>query len=188
MSGILFIVSGPSGVGKTVLCNKILEIFQQELRYSISATTRLPRAQEKDGQEYFFYSRQQFEEGVTNNLFAEWAMVHDNYYGTPKSFLDENLDRGQHILLNIDVQGALKIKKCYSNAVLIFILPPSLEVLKKRLKNRNIDSEEALKKRMRNARKELEFQREYTHSLVNDSLDDAVVQLANLVKQRISEN
>lgn len=179
-SGRLFIVSGPSGVGKTVLCNHLVERFRPHVVYSISATSRAPRGNEQDGQEYFFISRERFEQELAENLFAEWAVVHGNYYGTPKSFLDENRAAGRHVVLNIDVQGALSIRRQYSDAVLIFVLPPSIEELERRIRLRNRDSEDDLRKRLDNARAEMACRHEYTHSVVNDDLDLAKAELERI--------
>lgn len=171
--GHIFIVSGPSGVGKTVLCNYIVEKYQPDVVYSISTTSRAPRGGEKDGQEYNFCTTAQFEAEIKENAFAEWACVHGNYYGTPRKFLMDNVNAGRHVVLNIDVQGGMKIHQEYPEAVMIFILPPSFEELENRIRGRNTDSEEALKKRMVNARKEIECSKNYKHCLINDDLAQA---------------
>ena len=185
MPGFLFVVSGPSGVGKTVLCDEMLKRYSGELIYSISATSRKPRGTEKDGREYFFYSREQFEQALQKNQFAEWAMVHDNYYGTPKSFLNKNLEAGKHVLLNIDVQGAAKIRQAYPQAVLFFILPPSMEALEARLRKRNVDSDEVLQRRLANAKEEISHQKDYHHVLTNDDLNACVDNLAGTIDKYI---
>ena len=171
--GKLFVVSGPSGAGKTVLCSKMLERFQPRMVYSISATSRNPRGAEKDGAEYFFYSPERFEREIKDGCFAEWAKVHGNYYGTPRAFVDEKCRNGFHVLLNIDVQGALKIKVSYPDAVMVFIQPPSLQVLEERLRRRNMDSEESLRNRLANAKQEMECSDRYQHVLINDDLAKA---------------
>ena len=186
MTGVLVVISGPYGVGKTVLCTRLLEEFAESMVFSISATSRAPRGSEQEGQEYFFYTRQRFEEAIAQDCFAEWALVHDNYYGTPKSFVDSHLNHGRHLLLNIDVQGAQKIKACYPRAVLVFIAPPSLSALEERLRKRNSDSEEALQRRLENARLELAHRSVYTHTVVNDDLERAFLELAEFVRQRIT--
>lgn len=171
--GRLFVISGPSGAGKTVLCTKMMERFKPRMVYSISATSRKPRGTEKDGQEYFFYSSERFEREIKDGCFAEWAVVHGNYYGTPRAFVDDKCQNGFHVLLNIDVQGALKIKVAYPDAVMVFIQPPSLEILEERLRHRNMDSEESLRNRLANARKEMESRDRYQHILINDDLAQA---------------
>lgn len=183
MKGKLFVVSGPSGVGKTVLCSRMLEKFSPAMVYSISTTSRSPRGAEKEGQEYFFYSREQFEQAIKEDAFAEWAKVHDNYYGTPKRFIEEKTSGGLHVLLNIDVQGALKLRKVYPEAVLVFIMPPSLAVLEERLRKRNTDPEEVLQRRLANAREEMNHQKDYPHVLINDDLQDCSRQLSGIFRQ-----
>lgn len=178
--GMLFIISGPSGVGKTVLCNRMIERFPSMI-YSISATSRGPRGGERDGQEYFFYTPERFEAEIKEGLFAEWAVVHGNYYGTPRAFLDRQRDSGKHVLLNIDVQGAFKIRKVYPDAILVFIMPPSIESLENRLRKRNIDSEAVLQQRLKNAREEMAHSGEYDRVVVNDDLDVATESLALLL-------
>ncbi|GAB4279076.1 MAG: guanylate kinase [Candidatus Rifleibacteriota bacterium] len=178
--GFLFIVSGPSGVGKTVLCNEIVKQYAPRVVYSISATSRLPRGGEKNGQEYFFYSKEEFEQAIERGEFAEWANVHGNYYGTPKKFLEENLEAGKHVILNIDVQGAMKIRERYPDAVMIFIAPPSFEELEARIRNRNIDSEESLRYRLENAKNELSYINNYRYLIVNDNLQTAIKELSEI--------
>lgn len=171
--GYIFVVSGPSGVGKTVLCNYIVEKYKPNVVYSISTTSRAPRGGEKDGQEYNFCTASQFEEAINENAFAEWACVHGNYYGTPRKFLMDNVNAGRHVVLNIDVQGGMKIHKEYPEAIMVFILPPSFEELEHRIRGRNMDSEESLKKRMINARKEIDYSKQYKYCLINDDLEKA---------------
>ncbi|HNW34306.1 MAG TPA: guanylate kinase [Candidatus Ozemobacteraceae bacterium] len=179
--GMLFVISGPSGVGKTVLCNEMIDRFHPNMVYSISATSRAPRGGEKDGQEYFFYTPKRFEAEIARGCFAEWAVVHGNYYGTPRAFLDRQRDTGRHVLLNIDVQGAFKIRKAYPESVMIFIMPPSIESLEKRIRNRNMDTEDVLQQRLKNAREEISCRDQYDHILVNDDLSVAVDGLATIL-------
>ena len=178
--GYLFIVSGPSGVGKTVLCNEIVNKFSPNVVYSISTTSRAPRGGENNGQEYFFCSVQEFEKAIANNEFAEWAFVHGNYYGTPKKFLASNLDAGKHVILNIDVQGAMKIREEYPESVMVFILPPTFEELESRIRKRNMDSEHSLKHRLENARQELGYREQYHYAIVNDNLNEAIKELTEI--------
>lgn len=178
--GYLFIVSGPSGVGKTVLCNAIVEKFAPHVVYSISTTSRAPRGGETDGQEYNFCSAKDFEGAISRDEFAEWAFVHGNYYGTPRLFLTENLCAGRHVILNIDVQGAMKIRAEYPEAVMIFILPPTFEELESRIRKRNMDSENSLQHRLENARQELSYREHYKHAIVNDDLEDAKKELIRI--------
>lgn len=183
--GTMFIVSGPSGVGKTVLCNAIIDKHYPQLIYSISATSREPRGGEKNGQEYFFYTRKEFEEAIDRNDFAEWAFVHGNYYGTPLKFLEDTLNSGQNIVLNIDVQGALKIKQSYPQSVMIFIAPPSFGELENRIRKRNIDTETSLMYRLENAKQEMAYKEQYEHCIVNDDLQRAIKELDKIVSEKI---
>ena len=187
LRGSLFIVSGPSGVGKTVLCNEMVRRFAPTMIYSISATSRPPRGGEIDGQEYFFLTKDEFQRGIDQGRYAEWACVHGNFYGTPKSFLDQHLGQGRHVVLNIDVQGATRIQQEYPEAVLIFILPPSLEILEERLRARNRDTEEELCQRLENARAEIAGKGRYRHHLVNDDLGLVVQALGNIFRRYLEE-
>lgn len=183
--GMLFVISGPSGVGKTVLCNRMIERFRPNMVYSISATSRLPRGGETDGQEYFFYTAELFESEIKKDSFAEWAVVHGNYYGTPRAFLDSQRDAGKHVLLNIDVQGAFKIRKEYPESVLIFIMPPSIESLEDRIRKRNMDTEDVLKHRLKNALDEMACCNQYDRVIVNDDLGVATEGLATILSDLI---
>ncbi|PKL45103.1 MAG: guanylate kinase [Candidatus Riflebacteria bacterium HGW-Riflebacteria-1] len=178
--GYLFIVSGPSGVGKTVLCNAIVSKFAPDVVYSISTTSRAPRGGETNGQEYFFCTAEEFEKDIGRNEFAEWAFVHGNYYGTPRRFVTDNLDAGKHVILNIDVQGAMKIREAYPESIMIFILPPTFDALESRIRKRNMDSEHSLRHRLENARKELDYREHYKYTVINDNLDAAINELTDI--------
>lgn len=178
--GNLFIVSAPSGAGKSTLCSALREDFP-DLGYSISATTRNPRAYEKEGEDYYFLSEAEFKTRIEENRWAEWALVHDNYYGTPMEELDRLLQRGD-VLLDIDVQGALQIQERFPEAVTIFIMPPSLEELKRRLEKRGADCPEVIEKRVRNAKEEIAQKSRYRHVIVNDRLEQALAELIDLIK------
>lgn len=171
--GSLFVISAPSGAGKTTVCHRVLESIP-DLAYSISHTTRPPRYGEKDGVDYFFVSEDEFLCMRESGDFLEWALVHNNYYGTAKRQISDCLGSGKDILLDIDVQGARQVRDQLSEAILIFILPPSWEVLEERLRKRQSDDEEALKLRMSNARSEVRAVREYDYVIINDDLDEAV--------------
>jgi guanylate kinase len=178
--GRLFVVSAPSGAGKTTLCRAARKRLPQ-LVYSVSSTTRRPRQGEVDGQDYFFVSETQFREGIEHGLWAEWARVHDNYYGTSARFLDDHLQAGRDVLLDIDVQGARQILERYPEAVTIFIAPPSMAVLHKRLAERGLDSPEVIELRMKNARAEMDCRKMYRHVVVNDDLDAAIEQFVGVL-------
>lgn len=183
MSGILFIISAPSGSGKTTLTNELLRVVP-DLEFSISYTTRPPRGSEKHGREYFFVSREEFEEMMRRGEFLEHACVFGDYYGTARRFLDHARQLGKDLVLDIDVQGARQLKQKYPDAVSIFILPPSRKELEKRLRERShaehVDSE-AIRPRLLAARKEIENYPDYDYILVNERLDTSKDQLKAIV-------
>jgi len=171
--GILFVISGPSGCGKTTLGENLLSQSSNLVR-SISVTTRPPRKGEKNGREYFFVSKEKFKEMIKRDKFLEWANVFGYFYGTPRDFVIRNLKRGKDVVLIIDVQGAMQVKKKFPQAVFIFIAPPSLKVLRERLIKRGLDSSIEIEKRLRQAKIEMEYQKEYNYIIVNDKLDMAI--------------
>ena len=174
--GHLFIISAPSGAGKTTIAKAVLKQFT-DMCYSISYTTRKPRAGERDGVDYHFVSKQDFKKGINKDRWAEWAKVYGNYYGTSAEFIEKNLSSGCDILLDIDVQGTLQILKQYPDSVTIFILPPSLNALRKRLEMRGSDSQAVIEKRLENAKKEMAQKKMYRHTIVNDELSAAIDEL-----------
>ena len=174
--GHLFIISAPSGAGKTTIAKAVLKQFTN-MCYSISYTTRKPRAGERDGVDYHFVSKQDFKKGINKDRWAEWAEVYGNYYGTSAEFIEKNLSSGCDILLDIDVQGTLQILKQYPDSVTIFILPPSLNALRKRLEMRGSDSQAVIEKRLENAKKEMAQKKMYRHTIVNDELSAAIDEL-----------
>lgn len=178
--GKIFIISAPSGCGKTTLCRKLLRSDAGLVR-SISATTRPRRRGESRGNDYYFASKADFQKGMNRGRFLEWARTYGWYYGTPRRFVDRMLGRGRDVLLSIDVKGALKVKKIYPDAVLIFILPPSLRELKGRLKKRNADNRKEMEKRLKIVRRELSFAGKYDYAVVNDSIEKAVEKLKAIV-------
>jgi len=180
--GFLFIMSAPSGAGKSTLCHALLERFR-DLAYSISYTTRPPRSGELNGVDYHFIVKVEFEHGIACGRWAEWAQVHDHYYGTSAEFLDGELSVGRDILLDIDIQGTRQILHRYPDAVTIFILPPSLEALKSRLQSRGTDSPEVIAVRMQNAREEIAQKDLYRHIVTNDRLTVAVAELITIFEK-----
>jgi guanylate kinase len=176
----LFIISAPSGAGKTTLCQALLKKFPDFI-YSISYTTRPPRGNEKNGKDYFFIEKEAFEKKLKQDYWAEWATVHGYFYGTSREFLDYYLTRGRNILLDIDVQGTRQILENYPNSVTIFIMPPSLEILRIRLESRATDSIEVIERRLKDAEKEIEQRHIYRHIIVNDKLQETIDRLTNLV-------
>jgi guanylate kinase len=181
----VFIISAPSGSGKSTLVNKIREAVPN-LSFSISYTTRNARGRECDGKEYFFVSREQFEQMIQNNDFLEYANVFGNYYGTARRFLASAEEQGNDLLLDIDVQGAAQIKSKLPHAVSIFVLPPNREELERRLRERSQDSESVIQRRLADANREIENYGKYDYILVNDRLADSVDALkAILLSQRL---
>jgi guanylate kinase len=175
------VVSGPSGVGKTTLCHGLIE-HDPRLAFSISATTRSARSIEEHGKDYFFISREEFERMKATGEFAEWAQVHGQFYGTPKTWLDEQIDKGISILLDIDVQGGVQIMDAYPGSVSIFVIPPSFEVLEYRLRNRKSEAEEAVRQRLDTALEEMEYITKYGYIVVNDTVEAAVSKMLDIVK------
>ena len=174
--GLLIVVSGASGTGKGTVCKKILADLPA-VAYSISATTRAPRPDEVDGKEYYFISRDEFKAWIDDGKFLEFAEVYGNYYGTPLNKIEERLKCGEDILLEIDVQGALNVKRKMPEGIYIFLLPPSLEELKRRIEGRGTETPESLKRRLANAVAEIQIGREYDYAVVNDSVDNAAAQI-----------
>lgn len=177
--GLLFVVSGPSGTGKGTICSMILSDVNAEL--SVSMTTRNPRPGEVDGKSYNFVSKAEFESMIGEDGFLEYAQVYGNYYGTPKQDVLSKLEAGSDVILEIDVQGALQIKKRYPEAVLIFILPPSMAELRNRIKARGSETEDAIKLRMSEAMSEISHIEEYNYYIVNKSLGEAVARAKAVV-------
>ena len=171
--GLLIVVSGPSGAGKGTICKEIID-KRDDVFVSISATTRAPRNGEVHGVNYFFTEKESFEKKIESNEFLEYAQVFDNYYGTPKQYVIDMIDQGNNVLLEIDIQGALQIKKMYPAGVFIFIFPPSMKELKNRIVKRGSETEETLNKRFGMAIKEMEYVKDYDYYIINDNLDEAV--------------
>ena len=174
--GVLFVFSGPSGVGKGTLKAKLFEEFAGRIAYSVSATTRGPREGEVDGKDYFFISRQEFERRVQNNEFLEHAEFAGNCYGTPRAYVEKLLDSGMNVVLEIDVQGALQVMKSMPECVSVFILPPSFEELEHRLRGRGTETEEKVRERLETAKRELPYAPQYDYQIVNGGDIEAAYQ------------
>ena len=180
--GHLFILSAPSGAGKTTLRRAILDQFP-DLLYSVSYTTREPRYGEQNGVDYKFITKDEFKKGIAGNRWAEWAEVHGNYYGTAAEFLNTKLASGRDVLLDIDIKGTRKILRRYPKSITIFIMPPSLEVLRQRLEARGLDRPEVVALRLKNAKAEMAQKELYHHVIINDQLSNAVAQLVLIIKK-----
>ncbi len=180
-TGRLFILSAPSGGGKTTLCHAVRNRIS-DIRYSVSYTTRKPRSGEKNGIDYHFIDPRDFEMGIATNTWAEWAEVHGHYYGTSAETIDTELAAGHDLLLDIDVQGTLQIIKRYPDALTIFIMPPSLDELRSRLVSRGTDSQEEIARRLGIAGKEMAKKNIYRHVIINDDLPTAAEKLVSLIE------
>lgn len=178
--GQLFVVAAPSGAGKSSLVKALMELDAQ-VHPSISHTTRPPRGQEKHGREYYFVSPTEFDDMVRSHAFIEWANVHGQRYGTSKKTIEERISRGADVILEIDFQGAIQIRKLFSNAVLIFILPPSWEELRSRLERRGEDSPEVIELRLKNAKLEVAQAKAFDFVIINESFDRALFDLKAIV-------
>lgn len=178
--GLLLVVSGPSGAGKGTICNALREKFKN-IHYSISMTTRQPRVGEVDGRDYFFTTNDHFEDLLRQDAFLEHAKVYDHYYGTPKKSVFSHIDEGHHVMLEIDIQGAMQVKKKYPQGVFIYVVPPSKQVLEERLRGRHTDSDEVIAGRLSKAKEELEWIDQYAYIVVNDDLDKAIAEAEAIV-------
>jgi len=178
--GNLFVVAAPSGAGKSSLVKALMELDAQ-VRPSVSHTTRAPRGQEKHGREYFFVSAPEFDHMVASNSFLEWAHVHGQRYGTSRKAIEDRIAQGADVVLEIDFQGAIQIKQIFTNAVLIFILPPSWEELKSRLHNRGEDAPEIIDLRLQNAADEMAQAKEFDYVIINELFETALFDLKAIV-------
>lgn len=178
--GKIFVVCAPSGAGKSTLCTQIRKLTPS-LSYSVSYTTRAARKGEEDGSDYFFVTIEEFKKGIKEDQWAEWAKVHDNYYGTSKKYLEDALIKGLNILLEIDVQGAKQIKEKIPEAVSIFILPPSFDELRNRLEKRGTETKEVIEKRLKAAKGEIAQSKDFDYQVINDDFDTAAKELMDIM-------
>lgn len=189
--GLLIVVSGFAGTGKGTIMKKLLEQYSEQYALSVSMTTRAPRPGERDGIEYFFADKECFEAKIAQDGFVEHACYCGNYYGTPKDYVEEQLNAGKDVLLEIEIQGALQVKQKLPETVLVFVMPPSVQVLYERLKGRGTETEEVIRQRMLRAAEESQGIEQYDYILVNDDIDMCVEKLHQLLqseKQRAFRN
>ena len=179
--GILIVVSGFSGAGKGTLMKQLVHTYD-DYALSISMTTRSPRPGEEEGKEYFFVNRQEFEEKIAQNGLIEHACYCDNYYGTPRDYVEKQLEKGKDVILEIEIQGALEIKRKYPTALLLFVMPPSAAELRKRLEGRGTESPEVIAKRLKRAGEEAEGIEQYDFLVINDKLEECVQQMHELIR------
>ena len=187
--GVLLIVSGPAGTGKGTICNEIIKKYPDQYALSISATSRGPRHTEVDGREYFFKTREEFEEMIRNDQLLEYARYLDNYYGTPREWVEKRIEEGINVILEIDVQGGFQIKEIFPDTLLIFVMPPDMEELRNRLIKRGTETPEQIEKRIGRAEEEIKISENYDYVIVNEDVEKSVEMLHNIVqlnKERLS--
>lgn len=181
----LIVLSSPSGGGKTTVAQYLLKKYKQ-IKFSISATTRPQRHNEQDGKDYFFITKEEFEKKIKNNEFVEYEEIFDNYYGTLRNQIQKAIADGIFLIFDVDVKGAIALKKAFpKNTVLIFLVPPSIEELEKRLRKRATESNEELEKRLKRAKMEFEFQNEFDYVIINDKLNKTLATVDNIVSKMI---
>lgn len=178
--GVLVVISGFSGAGKGTIMKELVKRYQYHL--SISATTRQPRAGEIHGKDYYFHSRDEFQQMIDKGELIEWAEYVGNFYGTPRKYVEEQLNSGKDVLLEIEMQGGMLVKEQFPDALLLFVSPPSAETLKERLIGRDTETPEEIEKRLMRAVEEVKYMKDYDYIIVNDDLEDAVEKVNNLIK------
>lgn len=180
--GILVILSGFSGSGKGTIMNLLMSRYEENYALSISATTRKPRAGEQEGREYFFKTREEFEKMIEKNELIEYALYVENYYGTPKAYVEEQLEAGRDVILEIEIQGARKVKEMFPDTLLLFVTPPDADTLKKRLMGRGTDEESVVLARLSRAFEEASGVEDYDYLIINDELEDCVNEVHSIIQ------
>ena len=179
--GLLIVISAPSGAGKGTIINQMLE-KNKNLWLSISATSRPMRSNDIEGETYYFYTKEEFQQKIKEDYFLEYALYANNYYGTPKKYIQEHLDKGQDVILEIEIQGAMQIKKIIPEALFVFVMPPSLKELRQRLINRGTDSKEKILERFKIAYQEMNEVTKYNYVVINDDVENAVDKILAIIK------
>ncbi len=182
--GILAVVSGFSGAGKGTLMKSLLGTYPEQYALSISATTRQPRTGEEHGREYFFVSSEEFERMIREEALIEYACYVGNYYGTPRSYVEEQMEAGRDVILEIEIQGALKVKEKFPDTLLLFVTPPDAKELERRLRGRGTETDEVIRDRLKRAVEEADFMQQYDYLLVNDDLDTCVREMHELIQSQ----
>ena len=185
--GKLVVISAPSGAGKTSIAREILRL-NPSLSFSVSATTRTKRTEETNGKDYFFLTKDEFLRRVEAGEFVEWETIYGNYYGTLKAEVDRALEGGRHLLFDVDVKGGLSIKRQYPEALMVFIRPPSLEILQQRLRDRNTEDVNTLARRLERVPMELDLGNAFEHQVVNDKLPQAIAEVHRIVQKHLQES
>ncbi len=180
--GILIVVSGFSGAGKGTIMKALLDKYEETYALSVSATTRAPRPGEVEGREYFFRTVEEFEKMIAKEDLIEYAKYVDNYYGTPRTYVEEQLERGRDVILEIEIQGALKVKEKFPETLLLFVTPPSAAELKRRLEGRGTETPEVIASRMKRAREEAEYMDRYDYLIINDDLNECVEEMHQIIQ------
>ena len=186
MNKKLFVISGCSGVGKGTVINEFMGRNSDDFILSVSCTTRNPRPNETDGVNYFFISKEEFEQNIKDGKFLEYANFAGNYYGTKKKYIQQKMDEGYNVLLEIDTQGALQVKEKMPESILIFIAPPSVEELEHRLRGRHTEDEETIQKRLAQVKIELERSQKYDYTVINDNIERAVEEIERIVRGNVA--
>ena len=184
--GLLIVYSGPSGVGKSTILHEVLKDESLNLEFSVSMTTRLPREGEVDGKDYFFVSKETFEKAIEDDKFLEHARYVENYYGTPRDYVEQERNKGKNVILEIDVQGGLQVIEKCSDCISIFVMPPSIDELRNRLSGRGTEKEEVVNKRIDQARREIKQGSVYKYHVVNNEIETSIKEVSDILKKEMA--
>lgn len=185
--GLLIVYSGPSGVGKSTILHEVLKDESLNLEFSVSMTTRLPREGEVDGKDYFFVSKETFKKAIEEDKFLEHARYVENYYGTPRDYVEQERNKGKNVILEIDVQGGLQVIEKCSDCISIFIMPPSIDELRSRLSGRGTEKEEVINKRVDEAQREIKQGSVYKYHVVNNDIETSIKEVSDILKKEMAK-